>query len=432
MKRILRIISQIKEEIDMVESYIEGKHEAAIILGENTDEAAFNFDVEQNCYIINDNDDPDMIIDKILEMKMGAPKLSVERKEEENLPKLKEGSITKRKDGRWMGRYYDNGVRRSVYARTQKEVINLLNRAIYDRNRRDNDLVISKAITLNKWIQEFIALYKSEISEASKKDYESHLVRRVKKHPIGTKKVATITPMDLDRFFLSIEAPTARHRTFILLRGCITKLYQTKIIKENPFDFINSIKKPRVDEKDIPTSAELDKFFDWLKEKDYGVYLFAKFISLTGVRGGEALALEWSDITDKISITKSFNTSTGVISKPKSYASIRSIPLFDGVEEVLQEIERVDKRIFGAISRWQSARKFSELATEYGLKKLSIHGLRHYFATQCLNAGIAEKVTTAWLGHHDSKVSKDVYQHIKSDFEAEQVKKLAKYRQHKE
>jgi len=62
---------------------------------------------------------------------------------------------------------------------------------------------------------------------------------------------------------------------------------------------------------------------------------------------------------------------------------------------------------------------------------LNTHGLRHYFATQCLNAGIAEKVTTAWLGHHDSKVSKDIYQHIKSDFETEQVDKLAKYRQSK-
>ena len=432
MKRILRIISQIKEEIDMVESYIEGKHKAAIILGENTDEAAFNFDVEENCYIIDEYTDPDMIIDKILKMKMGAPKLSEERKEEENLPKLKEGSISKRKDGRWQGRYYDNGVRKCIYARTQKDIIELLNRAIYDRNRRDSDMIVSKAITLNKWIQEFMALYKNEITEASKKDYESHLVRKVKNHSLGSKKVARITPMDLDRFFLSIQAPTARHRTYILLRGCFTKLYQTKIIKENPFDFINTIKKPRVDEKDIPTSMELENFFNWLKKKNHGIYLFAKFISLTGLRGGEALALEWSDITDKISITKSFNTSTGKISKPKTYASIRTIPLFDEAKEVLQEIERVDNRVFGFISKWKSTKKFSKLASEYGLKSLTMHGLRHYFATQCLEAGIAEKVTTAWLGHHDSKVAKDIYQHIKSDFENNEVKKLAKYRQNKD
>ena len=63
MKRILRIISQIKEEIDMVESYIEGKQEAAIILSENTDEAAFDLDIDENCYIHDNKTDHDMIIE---------------------------------------------------------------------------------------------------------------------------------------------------------------------------------------------------------------------------------------------------------------------------------------------------------------------------------------------------------------------------------
>ena len=180
---------------------------------------------------------------------MGAPKLGSKRKEVEILPKPKEGSISKRADGRWMARYYDNGIRKSIYARTQKEILEKLKRAIADRDRRDSDMIVSKAVTLNKWIQEFMILYKSEITEGSVKDYESHLIRKVKGHSIGSKKVAKITPMDLDRFFLSIQAPTSRHRTYVLLKGCFRKLYQTKIIKENPFDFVNPVKKPRVNQK---------------------------------------------------------------------------------------------------------------------------------------------------------------------------------------
>lgn len=200
------------------------------------------------------------------------------------------------------------------------------------------------------------------------------------------------------------------------------------VIKENPFDYTDPIKKPRVKEKDIPTSSELNLFFEYLKQFDRNLYLFAKFISVTGIRGGEALALEWADINDKISINKSFNTSSGKISSPKSYASIRMIPLFPEAESVLNEMPRTNQRIFGSISRWQSARRFSKAATKYGLKKLTIHVLRHFFATECLNAGISEKITTAWLGHHDSKISKDIYQHIKPDFEIEQFEKLTKYR----
>lgn len=255
--------------------------------------------------------------------------------------------------------------------------------------------------------------------------------RKVSGHPIGFKQVSKITSIDLDRFFLSIDAPTARHRTYILMKGCFTKLKQIKIIKENPFEYSDSIKKPRVKEKDVPTSAELNLFFEHLKRVIQDLFFFAKFISVTGMRGGEALALEWGDINGKISVNKSFNTSSGRITSPKSYASIRMIPLFPEAALILKKIKNVDKRVFGSISRWQSARRFSEVASEYGLKKLSIHVLRHYFATECLNAGIAEKITTAWLGHHDSKVAKDIYQHIKPDFEREQFDKLIKYREGK-
>jgi integrase len=435
VKRVLKLINKIKEELDQVESYVKGRTEAAEILeSDSKKDAAFYYDFDKNMYIINDESYSDDLIDKIMngDVKEGVfAEDAALWKEEESLPALKEGSITKRKDGRWQGRYYDSGNRKCLYASTKKDIIIELNKAVDERNKRDSESVITKSITLNKWIQEFMKLYKSELKEASIKDYESSLIRKTMEHPIGNKPVSKITPMDLDRFFMSIEAPNMRHRTYVLMNGCFSKLQQTKIIKENPFDFTDPIKKPRTKEKEIPTTAELDQFFKYLRTEDYNLYLFARFISVTGLRGGEALALEWSDINDKININKSFNTSSGTISTPKSYASIRMIPLFPEAKQVLSEIQHEHQRIFGSISRWQSARRVSEIASKYGLTKFTLHTLRHYFATQCLNAGIAEKVTTAWLGHHDSKVAKDIYQHIKPDFENEQIEKLTKYRSQK-
>lgn len=58
--------------------------------------------------------------------------------EEENyVPKIKEGSITKRRDGRWMGRYYDDGIQKSVYSHTKLEIIAKLNECIQLRNQKD-------------------------------------------------------------------------------------------------------------------------------------------------------------------------------------------------------------------------------------------------------------------------------------------------------
>jgi len=151
------------------------------------------------------------------------------------------------------------------------------------------------------------------------------------------------------------------------------------------------------------------------------------------------LGREWQATKETIIKTVDFEIND-ILRKLRSYSNNELMKLSGAIDLIIEErtsvkdrlnndVLKVNKRVFGFISRWQSARRFSELATEYGLTKLTLHSLRHYFATQCLNAGIAEKVTTAWLGHHDSKVAKEIYQHIKSDFESEQIEKLAKYRQ---
>ena len=342
--------------------------------------------------------------------------------------KLKEGSISKRKDVRWQGRFYYKGKRKYLYASTKKDIITKINKEIIERNAYISENNISKPITLNKWITDWMKIYKSELKAASFEDYRINLVRKVMNNQIGEKPVGRINSIDLELFLLSIDALSARHRTYLLMKGCFNKLMQTKAIKENPFDYIDPIKKPKPKEKDIPTTIELNRFFNFLKTKDYNLYLFAKFISATGLRKGEALALEWADITNKISITKSFNTVMGKVSTPKSAASIRTIPLFQDAQILLNELDKTSSRVFAKVSLWRSARNFSTHATNFGLENLSLHILRHYFATQCLNAGIAKMVTSAWLGHEDSKVTEGIYQHIKNDFENEQTKKLAKYR----
>ena len=54
------------------------------------------------------------------------------------MTKIKEGSITHRKDGRYMGRYVDNDKRiRYVYALSYKDCVAKLNEAISHRDRYD-------------------------------------------------------------------------------------------------------------------------------------------------------------------------------------------------------------------------------------------------------------------------------------------------------
>lgn len=63
---------------------------------------------------------------------------------------------------------------------------------------------------------------------------------------------------------------------------------------------------------------------------------------------------------------------------------------------------------------WVSSR-FRRLATEAGLPRLSLHGLRHSFATVALEAGIDVLYVSELLGHATPTVTQNVYQHVRRE-----------------
>jgi len=52
------------------------------------------------------------------------------------------------------------------------------------------------------------------------------------------------------------------------------------------------------------------------------------------------------------------------------------------------------------------------LALELGMPRLSVHGLRHAFATMALQAGINPKVGSEALGHSSVTITLDLYSHV--------------------
>ena len=55
---------------------------------------------------------------------------------------------------------------------------------------------------------------------------------------------------------------------------------------------------------------------------------------------------------------------------------------------------------------------FKRLATEAGLPSLSVHGLRHSYATAALRAGVPAKVVSSRLGHSSISLTLDLYSHV--------------------
>lgn len=434
MKKVLQLVLRIKKDLDMIESYLEGQNEAATYLENRTkSEAAFNLQVDEKGFIIlNNSDNPDYVIDHIANNMIktnGSKEGKVERKEEINLPKLKEGSIYKRKDGRWMGKYYDNGIRKSIYAKTKKDIIAKLNKAIIERDKRDKDSIANKKTTLINWVATWFETYKKpKLKQSSIEDYKNNLISKVEKDKIGKKQLSKITALDLEKFFQSIDAPNTKARTFRQLKTCVTFAFKYKIISENPFDFVDYISEPKAN-KSVPTRDELNKLLEYAKKTTIDYYWLIKFISLTGLRKGEALALTWDDIKeDRINVNKAYDSHSNEIQTPKTKASIRKVPLFPEAKELLNSMPKKSKYIFNNLSSSAVTKRLRIYKKRLGIN-ITLHSLRHYFATECLEAGISKKIVQNWLGHAKYEVTINTYTHVNSEFENKEIDKMTKFRE---
>jgi integrase len=69
---------------------------------------------------------------------------------------------------------------------------------------------------------------------------------------------------------------------------------------------------------------------------------------------------------------------------------------------------------------------FVRLAREAGLSDLTLHGLRHTYATASLQAGIPPKVVSQRLGHANTAITSDLYQHVLKAMDAEAATTVAR------
>jgi integrase len=60
-----------------------------------------------------------------------------------------------------------------------------------------------------------------------------------------------------------------------------------------------------------------------------------------------------------------------------------------------------------------------------GLPQLTLHGLRHTFATLALRAGVPSKVVAEVLGHTSARTTEDIYTHVTLGMQADATAKVA-------
>lgn len=174
----------------------------------------------------------------------------------------------------------------------------------------------------------------------------------------------------------------------------------------------------------------------------------------TGMRKGEAAALQWTDIdlksrTIAISKTLDFNAinEDELFGDTKTYRSKRVIKITQSLanqlrfhmnyqnqnKTALNSIYKHDLNLVLCRNDGNSMPKsslfnaFSRILKRADLKPLPIHSLRHTHAVLQLEAGASMKYVQERLGHGSMQITSDVYAHISKKIEADTMDKFEKY-----
>jgi integrase len=212
---------------------------------------------------------------------------------------------------------------------------------------------------------------------------------------------------------LKLSASTVRGVASVF-RQIIDEALFDEAVDKNPF---RQIKLPKL--KKYEPQPYSDKEVKTILDNSKGWFhnLFG-FLLLTGMRIGEACALEWDDIKDDhIVISKAIYDR--VISTTKT-GGVRKVPIFDSLRQFIeaQRLESASERVFDKAVGTKALRyQWLLLTTKCGMRGRVLYNTRHTFATRALDSGkFTISQIAQMLGHSTSKMLFDKYaKFIKSE-----------------
>lgn len=297
-----------------------------------------------------------------------------------------------------------------------------------------------KQPSFKQFIEEiYLPWYKTQVKESTYKNRLNTIEKHFKF--FYRKKVNEIEPIHVQTWQLKLAKDYSPNYVRII-QGMLSLAFDRAIIlslaKKNPARMVGNIKSKKV-KVDFWTLEEFQKVISLLYKGDYYEhYLFICFWLLftTGLRIGEAAALQWEDIDFEsgiISVTKtlyykSMNEYTFV--DPKTSASIRTVVIDKDTIRELKDWMEVQKKVlkdcnfvlsYSGIptSKHTLPRALEKLAGLAGVHRIKIHALRHSHVALLISMGVNPLIVKDRLGHEKIQTTLGTYGHLypNSNFE---------------
>lgn len=332
---------------------------------------------------------------------------------------IKQSAEKRRADGRIEKRITIDGKQKSFYGKSEKEVLQKI--AKYSK---ENDNKKKKPF---RYYAEQLEKSWDSLAHNSLSCYKPALRRCVDK--FGDMSVSDISPAMIKSFLDNI-GKTRAVKTVSTHRSMISQALELAVIDRaiqiNPASYKGKLKGKR-EVKRQPASDDDVKTIVQYHDECLGSRI-AFFIMHTGVRIGEALALQWRDIDlerKRLTVCKSvyFIGNDPHIKEPKTEAGIRIVVIPQALADTLIP-GKPDEYVFGLAKQHVVTHSWGKFCYEHGMAEkmpsghghykctTTFHMLRHYYATRCHELGVDELTMVEMIGHTDYATTAG-YTHIR-------------------
>lgn len=371
------------------------------------------------------------------------------------------GNIRQRPDGTWEARYVvgrDPGtgkqIRKSVYAKSQKEARQKLAQAIaaIDKGIYQAPNKITVAAWMEEWLTTFCA---NKVKPLTLSSY-SAMIRKHIVPAFGAVELQAVKGAHVQRFYNSMTAAGLSGKTVKNVGAILHKAFSVAmkqgIIAANPCD---GAELPKTEHKDIHPLAddEIPRFLAAIDESPmrnaFALCLFA------GLREGECLGLSWGQVDfqkGRITVSqqlqkektrggKYYIAPTTKSGKPRTIEPPPIAFQYLRAERVKQLENRLkagpawdnpDDMVFTdemgkhyAIHTFY--KRFKAIAASIGRPDARPHDLRHTTATVAISSGADIKSVQDLLGHATASFTLNVYAHTSEKMMKDTAARMQSY-----
>lgn len=375
-------------------------------------------------------------------------------------------TIRERKDGRLEGRISIQGKRIGFYGKTKTEV---KNQAKEHLQKVENGYKEPKNVIFNEYMEYWLTTFKKNKIEFSSYNRLCSVYAHQIHNSIGNKKIGQITTKDIQDLIDSHANPldpavkplalSGLKRILNLLNPCLKKAVEEGVIQKNPCEHVILRKESCILKKTKQQFSLSDKELEEFKvaalskyksTKDYrsrDALVLLLMLNL-GLRVGELLALEWTDVdlqSEVVHISKTVQEGItdyeGGNEKKKNYqktksstktpSGVRVLALNSMVLYYIDELQKYDER-HQITSKYVACtgvgtmncsrnlqRSLDRVINRTNIQKhVSLHTLRHTFGSTLLRNGVNIEVVSKLMGYSNITITYNKYIHVIQEEEA--------------